>query len=75
METATQICSVELISKLNGIKQLEIEAILGRRVRKGSTEYMIKWKGHSRYVNNNNIHCVSGAIVIDKCFKLYVLYL
>ena len=59
MDTATQVCSDELKLKLSGIKHLEIEAILERRVRQGSTEYMIKWKGHSRFVNNKSIQCVS----------------
>ena len=71
METATQICSVELISKLNGIKQLEIEAILGRRVRKGSTEYMIKWKGHSRFVNNIHSEVVLLQLINILSFLFY----
>ena len=39
------------VGTMDKIKHLEIEEILSRRVRCGFTEYMIKWKGHSRYVN------------------------
>ena len=71
MDTATQVCSDELKLKLSGIKHLEIEAILERRVRQGSTEYMIKWKGHSRFVNNIHSEVVLLQLINILSFLFY----
>ena len=71
MDTATQICSVELNSILSRLIHLEIEAILERRVRQGSTEYMIKWKGHSRFVNNIHSEVVLLQLINILSFLFY----
>ena len=56
----------------NVINEYEVEKILRKRVKKGTTQYLVKWKGYSSSENTweptENLHCPD--VCCDYCLNM-----
>ena len=60
-------------------EEYEVEKIIERRVRKGKTEYLIKWKGYDNEEDNTwepqeNLDCEDKIVDFEKDRKTRVSY-